>query len=279
MKGEATVNAATLWWSATILAQSVAGQAAGPADNATVQVQSVWDFMVKGGPIMIPIALCSLAALAVIIERLFSLRRNKVIPPGLVDKVRAALNGTDGDPQTALACCRDDGSSIANVFLAGLKKLHGSDAQREKAVQEAGEWEVFKLRKYLRLLSVVATLAPVMGLLGTVFGMIKAFQTVAVSGEALGKTELLARGIYEALITTAAGLLLAIPVLIAYHWMVSKIERLVHDMDQITIEFFEERREAVAPEARQEAKQPRLAAARIQDQSEHEALRTVAAPA
>ena len=273
------MNAATLWWSATSLAQSAAAQAAGPADNTAVQVQSVWDFMVKGGPMMIPIALCSLAALAVIIERLLSLRRSRVIPPGFVDKVRVALNGTDGDPQTAMACCREDGSSIANVFLAGLKRLDHSEDQREKSIQEAGEWEVFKLRKYLRLLSVVATLAPVMGLLGTVFGMIKAFQTVAVSGEALGKTELLARGIYEALITTAAGLLLAIPVLIAYHWMVSKIERLVHDMDQITIEFFEDRREAAARDSHEDTKQPRLAAASIEDAAETEALSTAAAPA
>ena len=79
-----------------------------------------------------------------------------------------------------------------------------------------------------------------MGLLGTIFGMIKAFQTVATSGEALGKAELLATGIYEAMITTAAGLLVAIPTLIAYHWISAKIEALAIEMDRVTCEFVEE---------------------------------------
>ena len=79
-----------------------------------------------------------------------------------------------------------------------------------------------------------------MGLLGTIFGMIKAFQTVATSGEALGKTELLAEGIYQAMITTAAGLLVAIPVIIAYHLLCAKIDRLVEEMDRITLEFVEQ---------------------------------------
>jgi len=98
---------------------------------------------------------------------------------------------------------------------------------------------VLKLRKYLRVLAVIASIAPLMGLLGTIFGMIQAFQTVAASGSALGRTEMLAMGIYQAMITTAAGLLVAIPVLIAYHWIVAKIERLVMEIDQMTVEFIE----------------------------------------
>ena len=90
------------------------------------------------------------------------------------------------------------------------------------------------------MLSVIASITPLMGLLGTIFGMIRAFQTVAASGEALGKTEMLAGGIYEAMITTAAGLLVAIPVLICYHWISAKIDTLVMDMDQMTQEFIEE---------------------------------------
>ena len=91
----------------------------------------------------------------------------------------------------------------------------------EKNIAEAGCGVVVKLRKYMRVLSVIASISPLMGLLGTIFGMIKAFQTVAVSGEALGKTELLARGIYEALITTAARLLVTIPAVVCYPWIPS----------------------------------------------------------
>ena len=87
------------------------------------------------------------------------------------------------------------------------------------------------------MLSLLYSVATLLGLLGTILGLIEAFQTVALSGEALGKTELLAKGIYEAMITTAAGLFVAIPTVIAYHWISSKIERLVGDMDRMTLEF------------------------------------------
>gem|GEM_PF-6921181 len=110
----------------------------------------------------------------------------------------------------------------------------------ERHIQEEGEREVIKLRRFLRSLSVIAAIAPLMGLLGTIFGMIKAFQTVATSGEALGKAEMLATGIYEAMITTAAGLLVAIPALIAYHWISSKIEHHVTEIDRVTCDFVEE---------------------------------------
>ncbi len=209
---------------------------AGDAAAQAVQVQSIWDFLVKGGPMIIPIALCSLAALTVIVERSIVLRKARVVPSGFIDGVRAALVG---GVQSALEYCTANPSPIAEVFRAGLKRFAETPERREKAIEEAGAREVFTLRKNLRLLSVIAAIAPVLGLLGTMFGMIKAFQTVALSGDALGKTELLAKGIYEALITTAAGLLLAIPALICYHWLSSRIDRLVFEMDRITVDFFE----------------------------------------
>ena len=129
---------------------------------------------------------------------------------------------------------------VANVCLAGLRRLGGSRELVERHIQEAGRREVIRLRRYLRVLSVIAAVTPLMGLLGTIFGMIRAFQTVATSGEALGKTELLAEGIYEAMITTAAGLLVAIPALIGYHWISARIEQLVAQMDQMTCEFVED---------------------------------------
>ncbi len=219
----------------TLLATGQAEASGGPA--AAVQVQSVWDFMVKGGPMIVPIAICSLAALTVIVERSVVLRRVRVMPAGFVEGVRAAMSG---GASSALDYCKLNASPIAEIFRAGLKRLCDSPERREKAIEEAGAREVFTLRKHLRLLAVVAAIAPVLGLLGTIFGMIKAFQTVAISGDALGKTELLAKGIYEALITTAAGLLLAIPALIAYHWLSSRIDRMVFEMDRITVDFFED---------------------------------------
>jgi biopolymer transport protein ExbB len=89
------------------------------------------------------------------------------------------------------------------------------------------------------VLQVIGAIAPLLGLLGTIFGMIQAFQTVATSAEALGKTELLAKGIYEAMVTTAAGLLVAIPSVIGYHWISAKIETLVAEMDRICVDLVE----------------------------------------
>ena len=206
----------------------------------SVQVQSVWDFIQKGGLMMIPIGLCSLVALTVIVERLISLRRSKVIPPRFQPGLQRLLKDNPDDTARAIAYCSKDGSPVANVFAAGIKKLNRSEEIVEKHIQEAGEREVLKLRKYLRSLSVIASVSPLLGLLGTIFGMITAFQTVAMSAEALGKTELLAEGIYAAMITTAAGLSVAIPVLISYHWISARIDRLVMDIDRMSMEFIEE---------------------------------------
>ncbi|MCP4246124.1 MAG: MotA/TolQ/ExbB proton channel family protein [bacterium] len=213
-----------------ILAQTASGGGA---------AQSIWDFIAKGGVMMIPIGLCSLVALAVIAERLISLRRSRVIPPGFMDGVKAALDKGGDDRTGALAYCRKDPSPVAGIVAAAIQRLGAPLEHLERHIEQAGQRQLFKMRKYLRVLAVVASIGRLMGLVGTIFGMIRAFSTVASSGEALGKTELLAQGIYEAMITTAAGLCVAIPVLIAYHWISATIARLVGEMDLMIIEFVE----------------------------------------
>ena len=230
-----------MWIQGTLLmlGQATASPIAdGPASAA--KIESVWDFVVKGGPVMIPIGLCSLAALALIIERLIGLRRSQVIPGGFLSGLKKHLGNGHEDKEEALDFCRRNEAAIARIFAAGIRKLGASVEVVEKQVREAGEREVFKLRKYLRGLSVIGSIAPLLGLLGTIFGMITAFQTVATAPEALGRTELLAEGIYEAMITTAAGLVVAIPVVVAYNYFSSRVERLVIQMDQMAVEFIEE---------------------------------------
>lgn len=212
----------------------------GGVDAAAVQVSSVWGFMIKGGPLMVPIGICSLIAAAVTLERLFSLRRSVVIPPGFLEGLKNALGQDRSEKKAALEYCKENASPVAAVFRAGIKKLGQPIELLEKHIAEAGQREIAKLGKFLRVLTVIAAISPLMGLLGTIFGMIKAFQTVATSGEALGKTELLAGGIYEAMITTAAGLLVAIPVLVAFHWISATIDRLVNEIDLMTVDFLEE---------------------------------------
>ncbi len=218
----------------SILSLAVLAQAtATPGAPAANLVQSVWDFLVKGGLLMIPIGLCSLVALAVIVERAISLQRRRVIPLDFSAGLKAALGPDSSDTTTAQAYCERSDSPIARILAAALPCAARGREAMERRITQAGEREVFRLRKYLRTLTVIVTAAPMLGLLGTVFGMIEAFQTVAASGEALGRTEMLAKGIYEALVTTAAGLLVAIPALIGYHWVSAKVERHASAMDAV----------------------------------------------
>lgn len=219
----------------------VADAAAANADAA--KVQSIWDFILKGGPMMYPLALGSFVAITVIVERIISLRQRKIIPQEFLPGLNQQLENHPNDYSEALGYCQKDASPIANIFSAAIKRLNGPIEAVEKHIQEAGQREILKLRKNLRSLSVIAAIAPLMGLLGTIFGMILAFQTVATSSGSLGKAEVLAKGIYQAMITTAAGLMLAIPVLIAYHMFCAKIDRLVAVMDEITLDFVEQHAE------------------------------------
>jgi len=214
-----------------------AAEAAGAASS--VKIESVWDFVAKGGVMMIPIGICSLIGMTVVIERLLSLRRSRIIPPTFLPGLRRELDAKPGDPAGAITYCAENPSPVANVFAAGLRRLGGPLEIVERHITESGMREVRKLRKHLRMLSVIAAVTPLMGLLGTIFGMIRAFQTVATSPDAMGKTELLAEGIYEAMITTAAGLVVAIPALICYHWLSAKIQNLVMDIDDTTVDFVE----------------------------------------
>ncbi len=201
---------------------------------------SLWELAKKGGPMMIPIGICSLVALGVVFERLVTLRRSNVIPGGFMKGLKKTLSATGGDREAALAYCNKSRSPIGRICAGGINRAGRTIETIEKRIMEAGEHEILRLRKYLRSLAVIASISPLLGLTGTIFGMIRAFQTVAFSGEALGKTEQLAEGIYEAMVTTAAGLLVAIPALIFYNLLSSKIDGLVAEMDRVSIEFAEE---------------------------------------
>ncbi len=235
------------------------------------QSQAILDYLWKGGPMMIPIGLTSLVAMAVIVERMISLRRRAIIPPKFLPGLEKNMSDSSDAQLDALDYCQKDGSPIANIFAAGLKKFGEPVERLEKHIQEAGEREVLKLRKYTRLLSVIAAVAPLMGLLGTIFGMIKAFQTVSVSADALGKTELLAKGIYEAMITTAGGLMVAIPALLGFHWILGKIDGVVVEIDQMTVEFLDTYTKPVAPKTENIA--PKLR--RVDENDDDEAEKSI----
>lgn len=223
----------------TLASSSALAQSGGVSSSAPVQtglVSTVWDLTIKGGPVMVPIAICSLVAFALVVERLLSLQRAKVMPPTFVAGVRPAVSRGQA---AALEFCRSHPSPIARVLEAGIRRWDRPIEQVEKHITEAGLRETTLLRKNFRGLVVITAVSPLLGLLGTIFGMITAFRTVAASADALGRTELLAGGIYEAMVTTAAGLIVAIPTLLTYHALAAKVDRLVFDMDAACIDLVE----------------------------------------
>ena len=193
------------------------------------------DLMVKGGIVMYPIAICSVIALAVFLERLYVLRRNSVIPGEFVHNVQEQVK-KNNIPE-AIFLCQGDGSSIANIFLAGLKNSSRGMWLVKEAIEERGGRESIILEKHVGILATIANLTPLLGLLGTVSGMIKTFKVISLQG--VGNPNLLAGGIAEALITTATGLCVAIPALVAYRILKDKAESLIFEMEENSIRIIE----------------------------------------
>jgi len=181
----------------------------------------VFEIIKSGGWLMLPIILCSIVAMAIIVERFWSLRRNQILPPELVAQVwRVSRERRLDDAQ--LHRLRNS-SSLGFVLAAGLANAgHGRDVMKE-CIEEAGRQVVHKLERFLTTLGTIASVSPLLGLLGTVVGMIQAFSSMVEN--AAGEPTVLAAGIAVALITTAAGLIVAIPSLIFHRYF----ERLVDE--------------------------------------------------
>lgn len=214
------------------------GPAAKHASGQPVRPPTVFELLQQGGPVMYPIYACSVLALAFAIERAISLRRRRILPPDFILNLRNLLAARPLDREKIITYCQSDPSPIARVLQAALKRLNRPLPEIEKSIEDAGAREVRLLRRNCRVLSGVAYIAPLLGLLGTVFGMIQCFSEVS-TGEALGRAEKLAAGIYQALVTTAAGLTVAIPAAVMYLLLMARIEKLVSEMDELSLEFVE----------------------------------------
>lgn len=183
-----------------------------------------------GGPLMIPIIGSSFLLVVFVFERAMALRRGRIIPGPFVTRFLEQLDEELLDREKALELCEENQSPVAEVFAAAVKKWGRPSVEVEQAVLDAGERVTNGLRKHVRLFNAISTVSPLLGLLGTVFGMITSFNVIATA-DAMGRPEMLADGIGEALITTAAGLSVAIPALIAYWFFVGRVDRLVMDID------------------------------------------------
>lgn len=198
---------------------------------------SLFALILKGGPVMIPLGLMSIVAAAIAAERSLSLRRKNVIPDGFIQGLLDAMMLDEGKETTrhAQIYCEEVKGPVGDIFKAGMVRVGRSEEVIEKAIEDTAYREVDILKRSLKGLAVIASIAPLMGLLGTVYGMISAFQDATIAG--MGKADMLAEGIYESLVTTAAGLTIAIPVLIAYQILSTRVDSLVDEIDVMCHEF------------------------------------------
>jgi biopolymer transport protein ExbB len=195
----------------------------------------VFELLKAGGILMVPIVACSILALAIILERIWTLRASRVAPPQTINELWRWIKKKELNGRKLKAL---QGSSPLGRILAGglLNAKHGREIMKESIEHEASQ-VIHDLERFLNPLGTVATITPLLGLLGTVIGMIKVFAEIQLAG--VGNAGNLAGGISEALITTAAGLSVAIPALICHRYFIRRVDELVVSMEQEAIKLVE----------------------------------------
>lgn len=232
-----------------LLLQQVDTAAADTAQTAASQATSLLDVLVLGGWVMIPLVLMSLLTFYLLIERLITIRRASSNPEVITDRVREYVR--NGDVEGAIAYCKDKDVPITRILRQGLERLGRPISEIQDAVQAAGKHETFELERKTNLLASIAGIAPMLGFFGTVIGMIRAFQEIQnLQGNV--NPSVLAGGIWEALVTTAAGLLVGILALFSYNFLIGRIRRLTNDMERSATDFIDLLQEPVSSGQRSE---------------------------
>ncbi len=194
-------------------------------------VSSMLDTLVAGGPVMVPIGICSVVAAATLIERLWTLRRSQVVPRSVVVEVIELIRQRRFED--AVTLCRKVPSAISRILEVALLDRDAPRAEIKERVEEIGRREAAELERFVPVLGTIASIAPLLGLLGTVGGMILTFQ--AIEAEGAGNVGSLAGGISQALITTFAGLSVGIPSLVANRYVLARVDALVIDLEEVSL--------------------------------------------
>jgi len=191
----------------------------------------MYELFFKGGILMYPIALCSIIAVGIFFERMWVLRRGRVLPPDFLIEVEDLVMRRKR-PE-AMSLCKRDNSSIAHVIRVGIENYGKKRDVIKEKIEEVGRREAASLERYINVIGTIAGISPLLGLLGTVSGMIKSFNIISIQGVADPAS--LAGGISEALITTAAGLVVAIPTFVIYRYLANKADSLILEMEENSI--------------------------------------------
>lgn len=194
------------------------------------------DLAIKGGWIMIPIILLSFIAVYIFFDRYFAIKKAGKIDPGLLEKVKVYI--TSGKIDAAIALCRSNENPASRMLEKGISRIGRPLADVNAAIENVGNLEISKLEKGLPVLASVAGGAPMIGFLGTVMGMIQAFYDMSNAGNNIDVT-LLSAGIYQAMVTTVAGLIVGIIAYFAYNILVANVEKVVFKMEATTSDFMD----------------------------------------
>jgi biopolymer transport protein ExbB len=211
-----------------------------PLDTAVVvrsdETMSLFSLLLKGGYMMIPIFLLSVVAVYVFVERIRTIRRAAVPPDGFMDKIKRLVY--EGDIKGARLICAQNETPIARMIEKGVARIGSPLKNIEVSIENVGKIELYKLERNISLLAMISGAAPMIGFLGTVTGMIRAFIAIAQEEGAVSP-KLLSAGIYEAMMTTAAGLFVGILAYLGYNYLVTRVQKVVHNMEYTSIEFID----------------------------------------
>ena len=194
------------------------------------------DLLIKGGYMMIPLYLLFVVAIFIFVQKLLVIRKASKTPNQLLDQVKVLVQS--GQIDKAKLLCAGESTPVANMITKGIDRIGSPLKNIEVAIENVGKLEIYKLEKNLGILATVAGAAPMIGFLGTVTGMIKAFISIAQE-DGMVSPKLLSSGIYEAMITTAAGLVVGIVAYLGYNYLVTLVSKLVHHMEYTSIEFID----------------------------------------
>lgn len=202
----------------------------------TEEMVSFFSIILKGGWLMIPMAILAILAVYVFVEKLLTIKKAGKVDNEFMMNIKDHM--FNGNIESAKDLCRNTNSPIARMVEKGVQKKDKSKEEINASIENVGKLEVYKLEKRLPFLATVSGAAPMIGFLGTVIGMIRAFFNMANAGNNIDPT-VLAEGIYEALVTTAVGLLIGISAYIAYNYLVALVDKVVFTMENSTIEFID----------------------------------------
>lgn len=196
---------------------------------------NLWDMLVKGGPVMIPIALLSMIAIYILIERYLAISKASRIDNNFMNNIRDFMH--HGNVDAAKSLCKNTNSPIARLVEKGISRIGKPIREIEAAIENTGKLEVHKLEKNLGILGIIAGIAPMFGFVGTIIGVIKIFYNISLADNiSIG---LIAGGLYEKMITSASGLVIGIFAYVGYHYLAIMTDKVIFKIESNAVEFID----------------------------------------